>query len=151
MASPAHRPATLLALAGVVQLLICAAGMAAGLLFAERLFALLPPVTIDAAAVGGAAVALGIATGLLGVVHLALALGLRRGVRLVAVPAIVLCAAMSVLALAWAVAALVSAASGSAPAAAMLVAGIGLGLVAVAYAWAGGVLIGLRQQSEAGN
>lgn len=149
MASPARRPATLLALAGLVLLLICASGVAAGLLFAERLFALLPPVTIDAAAVGGATVALGIASGLLGVVHLGLALGLRRGVRLVAVPSIVLCTAMSVLALAWAVAALVSAASGSAPAAAMLAAGIGLGLVAVAYAWAGSVLIGLRRGSEA--
>ena len=151
MTSPAHRPATLLALAGVVLLLICVAGVAVGLLFAERLFALLPPVTIDAAAVGGAAVALGIAIGLLGGVHLALAIGLRRGVGLVAVPAIVLCAAMAVLSLAWAVAALVSAASGSAPAAAMLVAGIGLAIVAGAYAWAGGVLIGLRRRSEAGN
>jgi hypothetical protein len=151
MPSPAHRPATLLALAGVVLLLICAAGVAVGLLFAERLFALLPPVTIDAAAVGGAAVALGVAIGLLGVVHLALAVGLRRGARAAAVPAIVLCAAMAVLSLAWAVAALVSAASGSAPVAAMLAAGIGLLLVAAAYAWAGGVLIGLRGRSAAGN
>jgi hypothetical protein len=151
MANPARRPATLLFLAGVLLLLICAAGVAAGLLFAERLFALLPPVTIDAAAVGGAAVALGIATGLLGVAHLALAIGLRRGSGLVAVPSIVLCAAMAVLSLAWAVAALVSAASGSAPPAAMLAAGIGLLLVAAAYAWAGGVLIGLRGRSEAGD
>jgi hypothetical protein len=151
VASPARRPATLLALAGLVLLVVCAAGVTAGLLFAERLFALLPPVSIDAAAVGGATVALGIATGLLGVVHLALALGLRRGMRQVAVPSIVLCAAMSVLALAWAVAALVSAASGSAPPAAMLAAGIGLALVALGYAWAGGVLIGLRGRPRAGN
>ena len=147
MASPVHRPAALLAAAGMLLLLICAAGVAAGLLFAERLFALLPPVTIDAAAVGGASVALGLAIGLLGVVHLVLAIGLRRGVGLVAVPAIVLCASMAVLSLAWAVAALVSAASGSAPPAAMLLAGMGLLLVAAAYGWAGGVLIGLRGRS----
>jgi hypothetical protein len=151
MASRAHRPALLLASAGVLLLLICAAGVVAGLLFAERLFGLLPPVTIDAAAVGGATVALGIATGLLGVIHLALAVALRQGVHVAAVPSIVLCAAMAVLALAWAVAALVSAASGSAPAVAMLAAGIGLALVAAAYAWAGGVLIGLRGRSDAGS
>jgi len=151
MASSAHRPAMLLAAAGLVLLLICAAGVGAGLLLAERLFALLPPVTIDAAAVGGATVALGLAIGLLGVAHLLLAIGLRRGVRLVVVPSIVLCAAMAVLSLAWAVAALVSAASGSAPPAAMLVAGIGLLLVAAAYAWGGGILIGLRGRSAAGN
>ena len=132
MPSPDHRPATLLALAGAVLLLICIAGVAVGLLFAERLFALLPPVTIDAAAVGGAAVALGVAIGLLGVVHRGLAVGLRRGARAAAVPAIVLCASMAVISLAWAVAALVSAASGSAPVAAMLAAGIGLLLVAAA-------------------
>jgi hypothetical protein len=151
MASPAHRPALVLATAGLFLLLICAAGVAAGLLFAERLFALLPPVTIDAAAVGGATVALGIAIGLLGVIHLALAVALRRGAHAAVVPSIVLCAAMTVLSLAWAVAALVSAVSGSAPAAAMLAAGVGLTLVAGAYAWAGGVLIGLRGRSEAGN
>jgi hypothetical protein len=146
MARSAHRPAALLALAGLILVLLGAAGIAAGLLLAERLYALLPPVTIDVEAVGGATVAFGVASGLLGITHGFLAWALRRGLPTATVPSIVLCATMAVVALGWAVAALVSAASGSAPPAAMLAAGIGLGLVAVAYGWAGAVLIGLRRR-----
>jgi len=144
MSRTATRPAILLALAGVVLLVACAAGVSAGLLLAERIYALLPPVTIDAAAVGGATVALGVAAGLLGLLHLALAVALRRAVLAAVVPTIVLCATMAVLAISWAVAALVSSASGSGPPAAMVGAGIGLVLVAAAYAWSGAILIGLR-------
>ncbi|HYM52985.1 MAG TPA: hypothetical protein VEW45_05845 [Candidatus Dormibacteraeota bacterium] len=148
MAGSAHGPALLLALAGLVLVLLCAAGVAAGLLFAERLHALLPPVAIDAAAVGGATVALGGAAGLLAAVHLTSALALWRGVRQAAVPAIVLSATMSVVALGWAVAALVSSVSGSGPLVIVLPAGICLVLVAVGYAWAMGVLIGLRRRAQ---
>ena len=146
MASSARRPAILLALAGLGLLVLGAAGVVAGLTLAERIYALLPPVTIDAAAVGGAAVAFGVTAGLLGIAHGVLALGLRRGLPAATVPSIVLCATMAVATLGWAIAALVSAASGAAPLAAMLAAGIGLGLVAGAYGWAGAILIGLRRK-----
>jgi hypothetical protein len=148
MASSARRPATLLALAGLGLLLLGAAGIFAGLTLAERIYALLPPVTIDAAAVGGAAVAFGVTAALLGIAHGVLALGLRRGLPVATVPSIVLCATMAVVALGWAIAALVSAASGAAPPAAMLAAGIGLGLVAGAYGWVGASLMELRQRPE---
>jgi hypothetical protein len=150
MARSAHGPSALLAVAGILLLLLCATGVAAGLLFAERIHAMLPPVTIDAAAVGGATVALGAAAGLLGVTHLGLALALWRGVRQASVPAIVLSATMSLVALGWALAALVSVASGSGVVAVTLPGGIGLVLVAAGYAWATSVLIGLRREGQPG-
>jgi hypothetical protein len=146
MAHSENRPAALIALAGLILVLLGAAALFVGLTLAERLYALLPPVTIDAAAVGGATVAFGVASALLGMAHGVLALGLRRAVPTATVPAIVLCATMAVVSVGWAVAALVSAASGSAPAAAMLAAGIGLLLVALAYGWAGAVLMRLRRK-----
>lgn len=125
---------------GVVLLLSGAAGMIAGLAFAEQIHALLPDeITSDAAAIGGAALALGGALLLGGLVHLGVASAVRRGRWLVA--GVVLCAVMATLAVGWAVTALVSAAAGTAPAAGMLPAGIGLGLVAVAYGWAVGALM----------
>lgn len=148
MATSARGPAALLALLGLVLLLLGAAAIGAGLVFAERIRAMLPPVAIDAAAVGGALVALGGAAGLLGAAHLAVALAIRRRARRAAVPAIVLSAVMSVVTLGWATAALVSFASGSGPSAAMLPAGIGLAVVALGYGWATAVLIGLRGSAE---
>jgi hypothetical protein len=145
MVRSAHRPAALIALAGLILTLLGAAAIVAGLTLADRLYALLPPVTIDVAAVGGATVAFGVASALLGIAHGALALGLRRAVPTATVSSIVLCATMAVVSLGWAVAALVSAASGSAPAPAMLAAGIGLALVAVAYGWAGAALMRRRR------
>jgi hypothetical protein len=148
MATSARGPAALLALAGLALILFSVAAIAAGLFFAERIRAMLPPVAIDAAAVGGGAVALGAAAGLLGALHLAVALAIRHRARQAAVPAIVLSAVMSVVALGWATAALVSFASGSGPPAAMLPAGIGLAAVALGYGWATVVLIGLRRSAE---
>jgi hypothetical protein len=150
MAGSARGPAALLAAAGVALLVVSAAGVVAGLLFAERLYALLPPVTIDAAAVGGATVALGLAAGLLGAGHLALALALWRGMSQATVPATVLSATMAVVAFGWSVAALVSLASGSGVTTILLPGGIGLVLVAVGYGWAAGALIGLRRPDERG-
>ena len=132
---------------GVVLLLAGAAGVIAGLAFAERIHAMLPAeITSDAAAIGGAAMALGGALLLGGLVHLGVASAARRGRWLVA--GVVLCAVMATLAVGWAIAALVSAAAGTAPAAGMLPTGIGLGLVAGAYGWAAGALMQARRDHQ---
>jgi len=117
-------------------------GITLGLFFAPWLYDQLPPVLIDTEAVGGAATAIGVVLLGLAAAHLAAALGLIRGVALLHTPAVVLCVAMAVLSVAWAVAALVSAAAGTGIPAAMLPAALGLGLVAAAYGWAARRLIG---------
>jgi hypothetical protein len=133
-------------------LLLTAAGAVAiclGLFFAPWLYDQLPPVLIDTAAVGGAATALGALLLGLAAAHLAAALGVIRGVAILHTPAVVLCLAMAVLSIAWAVAALVSAAAGTGIPAAMLPAALALGLVAAAYAWAARRLIGMPRSPSA--
>jgi hypothetical protein len=129
--------ALLLGLGGVV-------GLALGLFFAPWLYDQLPPVLIDEAAVGGAATAIGVVLLALAAAHLAAALGLIRRIAMLHTPAVVLCVAMAVLSLGWAVAALVSAAAGTGVPAAMLPAAVGLGLVAAGYLWVALNLIGGR-------
>src|SRR5574338_289085 len=141
------RPVLLLGLVGLALLAFGALSAAVGLWFSDWLLAQLPPVTIDASAVGGAAFALGVSAAMLGAVHILMALLLARAGNRVAVAGVVLTASMAVLAVAWASAALVSAASGSAPVAQMLPAGIGLLVLAVAYAWATADLVRVRRRS----
>jgi hypothetical protein len=129
---------------GLLLLLAGGAGIFTGLFLAERIHALLPrEITSDAAAIGGAALALGAGLMLAGVGHLVLAATVRRGRLLVA--AIVACAVMAAILLGWAVAALVSAAAGDAPAAAMVPAGLGLTALALAYAWSGAIIMEQRR------
>lgn len=155
MSHPVRVPVLLLFGVGLLLLVVSAAGIYAGLALAERIYALLPPITADAAAIGGAAMALGIASLLAGLLHLGAAIVLGRGggesgeVTLVA--SIAICAVMAALALGWSVTALVSAASGSAPADAMLPAGIGLLALAGGYAWAVAVLARLRRRRKGAN
>lgn len=127
---------------------LCAGGVAAivaGTYLTAWLYSLLPPVIIDAAAVGGAATASGAALSALGLLHLAAGALVRRRIGGVLTPAVVLAATMAVLCIGWGAAALTSAASGSGPPALLLPAGLGLGLVAVGYAVTVRALIGLRQ------
>ena len=140
MRHPNRVPVLLLLAVGLLLLVVGAAAIYAGLALAERIHALLPPITADEHAIGGAAVALGIGFLVTGLLHLAMGLVLARGrstsSELSLVSGISLCAVMATLAVGWAVAALVSAASGSAPAEAMLPAGIGLLGLACLYGWA---------------
>jgi hypothetical protein len=138
----------LLLLAAVVFAIGGAVGLTIGFFYADWLYAQLPPVTIDAPAVGGAASAVGIVLLLVATVHVAAAAGLRRGVPGIVTSTIVLSAAMSLLAVGWAVAAAVSAASGSAPAWAMLPAAAGLTAAALAYAWVARELIRMGRPPE---
>ena len=134
--------ALLLAVAGLV-------GITLGLFFAPWLYDQLPPVLIDVSAVGGAATALGFLLLGLAAAHLAAALGVIRGIAMLHTPAVLLCLAMAVLTLAWAVAALVSAAAGTGVPAAMLPAGLALGAVALAYGLAARRLIKLSRSPSA--
>jgi hypothetical protein len=125
------------------------AGVVAGTFFAGWLYGLLPPVIIDAAAVGGAATATGSALAVLAVLHLLAAALLRRGVVAVRTPAVVLAMTMGLLCIGWGVAALVSAVAGGGPAAALVAAGIGLGAVAIGYGWVARSLAGQREPPRA--
>lgn len=153
MPTPTVRgPVLLLLGVGILLLLVGVTGIFAGLVLADRIYALLPPITADAAAIGGAALALGAALGLAGAVHVALSVLLRRDAPTpregLLVIGIVVCVMAGALAAGWSLAAFVSAASGSAPAGGMLPAGIGLGVMACAYAWATAVLMRLRTGSR---
>jgi hypothetical protein len=121
-------------------------GIVVGGFFSAWLYGLLPPVIIDAAAVGGAATASGAALLALAVLHLLGAALLWRGIREALSPAAVLAAAMLVLCIGWGVAAVVSAASGSGPAVTMVPAGIGLALVAIGYGWTARSLVRSRER-----
>jgi hypothetical protein len=138
----------LLLLAGGLLAAAGSAGLVIGLAFAAWLYSLLPPLQIDAAAVGGAATATGVVLLLLGLAHGLSAAALRRREPAALTPVAVLCVTMSLLALGWATAALVSAASGSGPALAMLPAGVGLAAAALGYGWIARRLIGLRRPPD---
>lgn len=141
-------PVLVLVGVGVLLGIVGAVGVFAGLALADRIYALLPPVNVDADAIGGAAMALGIASLLVGALHIGMAVALARTAASRSEPILVagvaLTAVMAVLALGWSVAALVSAASGSAPADAMLPAGFALLALAVVYGAAGLVILGVR-------
>lgn len=145
----ARRPARAIAILVGAGAILCLAGVAAaalGLLNPNLISDRLPPEAIvDAAAVGGAAVALGVATGGLGLIHLATAIALRRGVGLAATGGVVLAASMAVLSFAFAIAALVSLASGAAPALLMVPAAVGLSGGAIGYALAASTIIGAQR------
>ena len=143
--TPPRLPVLLLAIIAAAMALAGIAGVVVGVVYSEWLYSLLPPVLIDAAAVGGAATASGFLALLLAGFHGLAAIGLARREPRALTPVAVLAASMSLLAIGWAAAALVSAASGSGPPAAMLPAGIGLGLLALAYAWVARWVIGQRQ------
>ncbi|MEX2137419.1 MAG: hypothetical protein WEB29_10805 [Chloroflexota bacterium] len=145
MGRPSGLVAAILVAAGVVLVLGGAAAVAVGLFNPGLISSQLPPeAAVDAPAVGGAAVALGIATALLGVVHIGTALALRVGIGIAATTAVVLSATMAILSLVFAVAAVVSIASGAAPAIYMVPASVGLGAGVIGYSVVTVVIIGAR-------
>lgn len=146
MGRPSRLVWAILAAAGIVLLGSGAAAIAVGILNPDLISAQLPPeAEVDAAAVGGAAVALGVATVVVGLMHVGIALALRAGMGVAATGAVVLAATMAVLAFGFAVAALVSIASNSAPAVYMLPAATGLSLGIVGYAVVVARVIGSRR------
>lgn len=145
MARPFALPVAVLVAAGVV---LCGAGAAAvgvGWLNPRLISDQLPPdAAVDAPAVGGAAVALGVAIVILGLIHVLVAVALRRGIGMAPTAAVVLAATMAALSLGFAISALVSIASGAAPAVLMLPASLGLGAAVIAYGATTLAIIGAR-------
>lgn len=145
MARPLGRSVAILTAAGVVLVLAGMSAAGIGWFNPHLISDQLPPeAPIDAPAVGGAAVALGLAVALVGLAHLVTAAALRRGLSVAPTAAVVLAATMAVLSLGFAVAALVSIASGAAPPLLMLPAAIGLTAAVIAYAATVAAVIGAR-------
>jgi len=143
MERPSRAAWAILLLGGIVLLAGGAAAVAVGLFNPGLISSQLPPeAEVDAAAVGGAAVALGVATVLLGIVHIGTAMALRLGIRIAKTAAVVVASTMAVLSLGFAVAAVVSIASGAAPPIYMVPAAVGLGAAVIGYAVATAVVIG---------
>jgi len=133
--------------AGVVLCLAGVAAVALGLIDPRLISDQLPPeAVLDAAAVGGAAVALGAVTTFLGAVHIAIAIALRRQVGVAVTAAVVLAAIMAMLALGFAISAAVSMASAAAPAIILAPAAIGLGAATIGYVVTTARIIGARSR-----
>jgi len=148
MARPLGRSVAILVAAGVVLVLAGMAAAGVGWFNPHLISDQLPPeAPIDSAAVGGAAVALGLAVAFVGLAHLLTAAALRRGLSVASTAAVVLAATMAVLSLGFAVAALVSIASGSAPPVLMLPAAAGLTAAVIAYGATVAEVIGARMGS----
>ena len=146
MARPLGRSVAILAAAGALLVLAGMGAAAVGWLNPHLISDQLPPeAPIDTPAVGGAAVALGVAIALVGLAHLLTAAALRRGLAVAPTAAVVLAATMAVLSLGFAIAALVSIASNAAPAVLMLPAAIGLTAALIAYAATVVAVIGDRE------
>jgi hypothetical protein len=132
---PRGLPRLILLLSGFVLILVGTAAVALGLVNPGLVSSQLPPdAEVDAAAVGGAAVALGAAVTLLGVLHLVTVLALRLGIGIASTGAAVLASTMAILSLGFAVAAVVSIASGAAPALYMVPAAVALSAAVIGYA-----------------
>ena len=147
MGQPSRLAWAILLVAGLVLVGAGAASVAVGIFNPGLISSQLPPdAAVDAPAVGGAAVALGVATALVGLLHWLTAFALRRGIGIAVTGAVVLASTMAILALAFAVAAVVSIASGSAPAIYMVPAAIGLGAGVIGYAVVTALVMSSRGQ-----
>jgi len=145
MGQPSRLAWAILLVAGLVLVGAGAASLAVGIFNPGLISSQLPPdAAVDAPAVGGAAVALGVATALLGVVHWLTAFALRAGIGIAVTGAVVLASTMAILALAFAVAAVVSIASGAPPAIYMVPAAIALGAGVIGYAVVTALVMGGR-------
>lgn len=129
--------ARFLLVVGVVLILLGTAAVVLAIADPQGVRAQLPPVPIDAAAVGGALSALGAGCAVLGLAHLVAVAGLRRRAGWAPTATVVLAATFGMLCLAVAVAALVSAPQG----AGFVLGGIGLAAVALAYVACVGAII----------
>jgi hypothetical protein len=133
----------ILALGAVIWLLAAGVGIGLARLGVDRLLALLPPLSIDADAVGGALTAIAIALGGIGLAQVVILFGLRRGGTWARTAGVLLSAVLSMVSLALGAAALASAVRDASSAAPLLVGAGGATLAAVGYAVAA---IGLAQE-----
>jgi hypothetical protein len=128
-------PRLLLLAGGALLLLAGATAVAAGIAIPDRLLALLPPVAIDSAAVGGATVALGLLIAALGLLELLLGLVVRGRSAWRVAAAVVVIGLIGILLVALGVALLTEVAAG----ASVWLVPAGLALVATGVVhWSGG-------------
>ena len=111
------------------------AAMSLGTFASEWLLSLLPPLVIDAPALGGGVTALGVGLLAVGLTHAAVGAGLRRGVRWGVPGAVLLTGIMAVGLLALAAAGVSSAFAQPASAVALWAAGGLAAVAAAAYGW----------------
>jgi hypothetical protein len=121
------------------------AGVAAatlGLAAASWLVDRLPPLAIDAQAVGGAATAVGVGLLIIGLAHLSVVVGLGGGRRWAPAAGLLLCGTLTAMLVASAAAAVTSAVR--APENGLLLLAVGAGLLASAavYGWCAARLVG---------
>src|SRR5262245_7594140 len=132
---------TLLAAATTVCLIAGAVGIVVGLVGAGGIQRLAPEVTVDSAAIGGAAVAVGVAVIAVGVVHGVVVLALGAGHPVAPSAALLLSLTMATLLLGLAVAAATTAVTAPTGGPSFLLAAVGALAGAVAYGVASAHLI----------
>lgn len=138
----------ILVMGAVIWLLAGGVGIVLARLGVDRLLAVLPPLSIDADAVGGALTAIAVALGLIGLAHVAVLIGLRRRGPFARTAGVLLSAVLSVACLALAAAAVASAVRDASSAAALLAGAGGAGVAAMVYAIAAvGLARELRSES----
>ncbi len=133
---------TLLAAASVAWAVLGLAGLGIGLVGSSTLKGLLPPLAIDAPALGGAVVAVSVGVLAVGALHLALLVGLRAGHRLARTGAILLTATLGSLLAALAAAAATGAATVPERAPALLLAAVAAACGALGYGLVAALLVG---------
>jgi hypothetical protein len=131
----------LLLAATIVWLVAGAAGIVIGMVGATGIHRLVPEVTIDSAAIGGAAVAVAVGVLALGVAHGVVLAGLRAGHPFASSAALLLCATMATVLLALAVAAATTSVTAPAQGPSFLLAAVAALAGAVAYGVAAAQLV----------
>ena len=124
---------TILLLGAAGWLLAGAAGLVLALTGTEALLSVLPPLAIDADALGGALTAIGLTITVMGAAHLVVAFGVRAGRRWAMSAGVLLTSTLAVASVGLAAAAISSALRQAAMAAPLLVGGAVGFLAAAAY------------------
>lgn len=116
-------------------------GIALGIAGAEWLYAQLPPILIDAAALGGGVTAIGVSLLAVGLAHVVVLAGLRRDQRWARSAALLLAATLGIALVALAAAAATSAVTFPPLAPALLAAALAALIGAAGYAWCAAWLV----------
>jgi len=139
---------TILLVGTIFWLAAGAGGIAVAVLGTDRLMSLLPPLAIDAGAVGGALLTMALALVAVGCAHAVVLLGLRRETRWASSAGALLGAVLAVACVALSAAALASATRDPALASVLLVGAAGAALAAIGY---GFVAVRLARELTSGS
>ena len=137
-------------LAGGIAWLVAGLSILGAAAFAaDRLLQLLPPLTIDADALRGAATAMAIGVLLVGLAHVSVLLAMRAGRRGADSAGVLLAACLTALLVAISAAAATSAVATPERAVAFIIGALAAGIGAVAYGFAAALLIGELRSGSA--